>query len=360
MSRYGFNGKEQDPEVSGEGTQYDYGFRIYDPRIVRFKSVDPSARLFPWNSPYSYAEGDLIRSIDLDGLEKYIVTNAYDAQNRIVRKTIVTVVSKDDSKTIVDMDFKYAHGGKDVTANNVLVYDIQANGSYTKTERSELDKSDQTFYDTYKRNRHENTPGTSFLIGGTGTGIETEPFDAKRYSKEEYNYVGAGANYTYPPPQVNTVPGPTQTVNQNVTVNFTPTLPTFGPGGAATVNAAAAQVPPNSVTPGPVVAIPGGTQQTTTRVRSTITVNLLTNNNATSPTPVGTGAQLQDARFRTIRQQLINQGIPAGNIIRGTTQFGVPTTQMNGNVNQVNFNIRTTTTQRTTTVTNTPTQVTGF
>ncbi len=93
MSRYGFNGKEQDPEVSGEGTQYDYGFRIYDPRIVRFKSVDPSARLFPWNSPYSYAEGDLIRSIDLDGMVKYIVTNASDAQNRIVRKTIGTVVS---------------------------------------------------------------------------------------------------------------------------------------------------------------------------------------------------------------------------------------------------------------------------
>jgi len=28
---------------------------------------------YPWNSPYSYPEGDVIRSIDLDGLEKYII-----------------------------------------------------------------------------------------------------------------------------------------------------------------------------------------------------------------------------------------------------------------------------------------------
>src|SRR5690606_31099394 len=31
--RYGFNGKEMDNEVLGNGNQYDYGFRIYNPRI---------------------------------------------------------------------------------------------------------------------------------------------------------------------------------------------------------------------------------------------------------------------------------------------------------------------------------------
>jgi hypothetical protein len=34
--RYGFNGKENDGEVSGEGNQYDYGFRIYNPRLGGF------------------------------------------------------------------------------------------------------------------------------------------------------------------------------------------------------------------------------------------------------------------------------------------------------------------------------------
>jgi RHS repeat-associated protein len=69
--RYGFNGKEKDDDVKGiEGSQQDYGMRIYDPRIGRFLSVDPLYRDFPWNSSYSYAENDVIQSIDLDGLEK--------------------------------------------------------------------------------------------------------------------------------------------------------------------------------------------------------------------------------------------------------------------------------------------------
>src|SRR6516164_8027634 len=71
--RFGFNGKENDKEAKGDGNQQDYGMRIYDPRIGRFLSEDPLTRKYPWNSPYSFAEGDLIRSMDLDGLEKYLV-----------------------------------------------------------------------------------------------------------------------------------------------------------------------------------------------------------------------------------------------------------------------------------------------
>jgi RHS repeat-associated protein len=45
--RYGFNGKEKDNK---DGVvQYDYGFRIYDPRLVRFKSTDPLICQSKWN-----------------------------------------------------------------------------------------------------------------------------------------------------------------------------------------------------------------------------------------------------------------------------------------------------------------------
>ena len=40
--RYGFNGKENDNEVKGNGNQQDYGMRIYDPRLGRFLSIDPT------------------------------------------------------------------------------------------------------------------------------------------------------------------------------------------------------------------------------------------------------------------------------------------------------------------------------
>ena len=70
--RYGFNGKEKDsPGMGGGGNTYDYGFRIYNPEIAKFLSVDPLAREFPWNSTYAFAEGSPISNIDLDGLEKY-------------------------------------------------------------------------------------------------------------------------------------------------------------------------------------------------------------------------------------------------------------------------------------------------
>ena len=72
--RYGFNGKEQDDEVAGNGNVYDYGFRIYNPRIGRFLSVDPLTKEYPWNSPYAFAENEPISNIDIDGLERYKIT----------------------------------------------------------------------------------------------------------------------------------------------------------------------------------------------------------------------------------------------------------------------------------------------
>ena len=67
--RFGFNGKEIDDEISGAGNQYDYGFRIYNPQIGKFLSVDPKIYSFPMYSSYQYAGNKPIVAIDLDGLE---------------------------------------------------------------------------------------------------------------------------------------------------------------------------------------------------------------------------------------------------------------------------------------------------
>jgi RHS repeat-associated protein len=72
---FGFNGKELDKEGMGGGAStYDYGFRIYNSALGRFLSADPLFKSYPWNSSYAYAENDVIRSIDIDGLEKLTVT----------------------------------------------------------------------------------------------------------------------------------------------------------------------------------------------------------------------------------------------------------------------------------------------
>ncbi|MCG8331792.1 MAG: hypothetical protein MI974_29165 [Chitinophagales bacterium] len=68
--RYGFNGKENDGRFQwGGATHYDYGFRIYNPAIGRFLSVDPLTRSYPELTPYQFAQNSPIVAIDLDGLE---------------------------------------------------------------------------------------------------------------------------------------------------------------------------------------------------------------------------------------------------------------------------------------------------
>lgn len=66
--RYGFNGKENDNEVKGEGNSLNFGARIYDPRIGRFLSVDPLTGSYPDISPYLYAEDNPIYLIDVEGM----------------------------------------------------------------------------------------------------------------------------------------------------------------------------------------------------------------------------------------------------------------------------------------------------
>lgn len=83
--RYGFNGKEYDNEVKGEGNQQDYGMRIYDPRLGRFLSVDPLTKSYPWFTPYQFAGNIPIAAIDLDGGESKIVINQTSKDGTVVQ-----------------------------------------------------------------------------------------------------------------------------------------------------------------------------------------------------------------------------------------------------------------------------------
>ncbi len=70
--RYEFNGKENDNEVKGEGNAYDFGNRIYDPRLANWLSVDPLQYKYPGESPYLYTGGNPIIFTDPDGRDRII------------------------------------------------------------------------------------------------------------------------------------------------------------------------------------------------------------------------------------------------------------------------------------------------
>ncbi len=41
--------------------------------LAEFFAVDPLTADYPWNSPYAFSENDLIRAVELEGLEKKII-----------------------------------------------------------------------------------------------------------------------------------------------------------------------------------------------------------------------------------------------------------------------------------------------
>jgi RHS repeat-associated protein len=132
--RYGFNGKETDNEVKGVGTQYDYGFRIYDPRLGKFLSVDPLSNSFPWYTPYQFAGNKPIAAVDLDGLEEWIVYNNTNADGVVT--THITHYT-DLQGYSIDIDAK-VHGKKDATNKTIMVINYDADGKRLPTGHQDV------------------------------------------------------------------------------------------------------------------------------------------------------------------------------------------------------------------------------
>jgi hypothetical protein len=92
---------------------------MYDPRVGKFLSVDPLTSRYPCLSPYQFAENQPVWAVDLNGLERYIVTNFVNRNNEIVRTTIEGIRSS-DTKQAVNLQLKNAHG-RPLTSQDVYV-----------------------------------------------------------------------------------------------------------------------------------------------------------------------------------------------------------------------------------------------
>jgi RHS repeat-associated protein len=106
--RFGFNGKENDPEAEG---QQDYGMRIYDSRLGRFKSTDPLTKSYPMLTPYQFASNTPIQAIDLDGLEAFYVHGTWANPNTFSKLSVSTINDVTNNSTSVH--FKWSGGNTD-------------------------------------------------------------------------------------------------------------------------------------------------------------------------------------------------------------------------------------------------------
>ena len=81
---FSFNGKLKENELYGEGNGYDFGARMYDPRLGRWFSVDPQQTKYPSFAPYCFAGNTPIIAKDYNG--KWIAI--YDDESDLITKTL--------------------------------------------------------------------------------------------------------------------------------------------------------------------------------------------------------------------------------------------------------------------------------
>jgi len=191
--RYGFNGKENDPEAKGPGNSIDFGSRIYDPRIGRWMSVDPQVGQYPNISPFAYCLNNPVIFKDKDGgvvtdpNGNIIVTTKGQATGYYASGPATTNAKGETTQTTYKVDQLIATAYTDkfqpfeilitvgVTATTVTT---DANGMVLKTENTAVDKK--------QFDASANCHGLAYLKG-QGWISDPSPILSDEYSKSNYS-----------------------------------------------------------------------------------------------------------------------------------------------------------------------------
>lgn len=79
--RYAFNGMQADKEIKGERNNYDFGARMYDPRVGRWLTRDPLEAKYTGLSPYNFVANTPLMAKDPDGRWIIFVNGYYNTGN---------------------------------------------------------------------------------------------------------------------------------------------------------------------------------------------------------------------------------------------------------------------------------------
>jgi RHS repeat-associated protein len=192
--RYGFNGKENDNDVKGEGNQQDYGMRVYDPRLGKFLSVDPIAKQYPELTPYQFASNRPIDGIDLDGLEFAPTIDEIKAYDQ---KAMLKLIQSSPPPT-KDMLRVLEPGNQDILTKDFY-------GQTIIGKRSDVEHVTTMQRLTYNESVGENIRGgffgsVGYLLGGDRGAFIGGAFDQLSFSLtgvlEQYSYLSKPSNTT--------------------------------------------------------------------------------------------------------------------------------------------------------------------
>lgn len=169
---FGFNGKELDNETYGEGNAYDFGARIYDPRLGRWLSVDPLFKDYTDLSPYCSMGNNPIVLVDKDG-RKIVVYSTKDQQ--VILKMI-------NSKALGTFGFDkngelYLKSASGDASKFSTYYRDRLVEAINETNNLIVIDIDQTYLDPADKKQKD----VDVVDGGGATLTETQPpyFDSK-------------------------------------------------------------------------------------------------------------------------------------------------------------------------------------
>ena len=122
---------EKDDEVKGSGNSLDFGARMYDSRIGRFRSVDPKTASYPHYTPYSFAGNKPITHIDKNGEHEWNIIVNPDA-NGTIQSTEISLVRTGaigvTSRGNIGGDVVHYRNGNN--GNRIANYMVGVNGGY--------------------------------------------------------------------------------------------------------------------------------------------------------------------------------------------------------------------------------------
>jgi len=135
--RFGFQGQESDDEVLGSGNFISYKYRVHDPRIGRFFSLDPLAPDYPHNAPYAFSENRVIDAVELEGLEGVQYTEHFIGKDgttvdfQIIKLDVYVAIDDDENSTNFKIgDLTYIKNALDNEFNGEMFLDSIGNEVY--------------------------------------------------------------------------------------------------------------------------------------------------------------------------------------------------------------------------------------